>query len=119
MAGIAPFSREQISSIYRMNLFLDKFPPTVDLAVDKLLEHLSFAERTRLANMDETALIQFHRSYGRFLQTEFRIAGNDPLLASCRRAARLETITAEQASLIILKALQKRILAGNVLKLVR
>jgi len=102
-----------------MNSFLDKFPPTVDLIVDKLMENLSFADKTRLANMNEAALIQFHRSYGPFLRTEFRIAGNDPLLASCKRIARLETITAEQASLLIVKALQQRILAGNVLKVVK
>ena len=102
-----------------MNSFIDKFPPTVDLIVDKLMETLSFADKTRLANMNEAALIQFHRSYGRFLRTEFRIAGNDPLLASCERIARLETITAEQASLLILKTLQQRILAGNVLKVVK
>lgn len=102
-----------------MNSFQDKFPPTVEQAVDKLLEHLSFAERTRLANMDTAGLIQFHRSYGLFLRTEFRIAGNDPLLSSCRHAAHLKTITPEQASMVILKALQHRIQAGSVLRVVK
>ena len=101
-----------------MNYFLDKFPPTVEQVVDRLAAELSFAEKTRLANMNAKALADFHRSYGIFLRTEFRLPGNDPLLRSCMQTARLNTITPEQASMVILKALQQRVLTGNVLKIV-
>ena len=102
-----------------MNTFLDKFPSTVDKVVDKLVADMTFAEKTRLANMDEAALIRFHRSYGLFLRTEFRLPGNDPLMKSCLAAAYLKTITPEQASFVILKELQKRLLAENTLKVVK
>ena len=102
-----------------MDYFLDKFPPSVDKVVDKLLVDMSFADRTRLANMNESALIRFHRSYGIFLRNEFRLPGNDPLMKSCMSAATVTTITPEQASYVILKELQKRLQAGNILKVIK
>lgn len=102
-----------------MNYFLDKFPPTVEKVVDKLLVDMTFADRTRLANMNETALVRFHNSYGLFLRNEFRLPGNDPLMTSCMSTASVKTITPEQASYVILKELQKRLLAGNTLKVVK
>ena len=102
-----------------MNYFLDKFPPTVEKVVDKLVVDMTFADRTRLANMNESALARFHRSYGIFLRNEFRLPGNDPLMKSCMSTATLKTITPEQASYVILKELQKRLLAGNTLKVIK
>ena len=102
-----------------MSDFLEKFPPSVEKVVDKLEAEMSFADRTRLANMDETALIRFHRSYGLFLRTEFRLPGNDPLMQSCLSKSYMKTITPEQASFVILKELQKRLQSGNTLKVVK
>lgn len=102
-----------------MNYFLDKYPPSVEKAVDKLAVDMTFADRTRLANMNEAALIKFHRSYGIFLRNEFRLPGNDPLMKSCMSTAYLKTITPEQASYVILKELQKRLQAGNTLKVIK
>ncbi len=102
-----------------MNYFLDKFPPTVAKAVDKLAEDMTFADKTRLANMNESALIRFHHSYGIFLRNEFRLPGNDPLMKSCMFTANVKTITPEQASYVILRELQKRLLRGNTLKVIK
>ena len=102
-----------------MNYFLEKFPPSVDKAVDKLVADMTFADRTRLANMDEAALVNFHASYGLFLRTELRLPGNDPLMKSCMAEAFMKTITPAQASFVILKAMQKRLLAGHTLKVVK
>lgn len=102
-----------------MNYFLDKFPPTVEKVVDQLVAEMTFADKTRLANMNEAALIKFHRSYGIFLRHEFRLPGNDPLMRSCMSIAFLKTITPEQASFAILKELQKRLMADNILKVIK
>jgi len=102
-----------------MNYFLDKFPPSVDKVVDKLAVDMTFADKTRLANMNEAALIRFHQSYGIFLRNEFRLPGNDPLMKSCMSTATVRTITPEQASYVILKELQKRLIAGNALKVIK
>lgn len=102
-----------------MDTFLDKFPPSVDRVVEKLVADMSFADKTRLANMDEAGLIRFHQAYGHFIRTEFRLPGNDPLMQSCRTAGHMKVMTAEQASYLILKKLQERLLAGNILKIVK
>lgn len=102
-----------------MTYFLDKFPPSVEKAVERLVTDMTFADKSRLANMDEAALVRFHHSYGIFLRSEFRLPGNDPLMKSCMAAASVTSITAEQASYVILRALQRRLLAGNALKLVK
>jgi hypothetical protein len=102
-----------------MDTFLDKFPPTVEKAVQKLISDMSFADKTRLANMDEAALVTFHRSYGIFIRREFRLPGNSLLMESCMACGYLTSITAEQASYVILKELQKQVLSGSVLRVVR
>jgi hypothetical protein len=102
-----------------MSYFLDKFPPSVDKVVDKLMVDMTFADKTRLANMSEASLIRFHQSYGIFLRNEFRLPGNDPLMKSCMSTAAVKTITPEQASYVILKELQKRLMAGNALKVIK
>ena len=102
-----------------MDTFLDKFPPSVESAVEKLLNDMSFAEKTRLANMNEAALIKFHQSYGRFIRTEFRLPGNDPLMQSCMDVGYMKKITAEQASFVIVKAMHAKLQQVNVLKIVK
>jgi hypothetical protein len=102
-----------------MNYFLDKFPPTVDKVVDKLAVDMTFADKTRLANMSEAALIRFHQSYGIFLRNEFRLPGNDPLMKSCMSTAYLKNDHAGTSLVCILKELQKRLLAGNTLKVIK
>ena len=116
---LSPVMVERERMVPPLDMFLDKFPPTVEKAVDRLAVDMTFADRTRLANMSEAALIKFHQSYGIFLRTEFRLPGNDLLMQSCLSSAYLKTISAEQASYVILKALQKRLLAGNTLKVVK
>ena len=102
-----------------MDLFLEKFPPTVEQSVEKLIADMTFADKSRLANMNEAALIRFHDSYGIFLRNEFRLPGNEPLMKSCRDTGYLKTITPEQASYVIVKALQLRLLKEHTLKLVK
>jgi len=102
-----------------MDFFLDKFSPTVEKAVEKLMSDMTFADKTRLANMDEAALATFHRSYGIFIRNEFRLPGNTPLMESCKTSGYVTSITAEQASYVILKELQKQLVAGNTLKVVK
>jgi Domain of unknown function (DUF6794) len=102
-----------------MDLFKEKFPPTVELAVDKILSDLSRIDRTKIANMDEKRLATFHMSYGIFLKNEFRLWGNEPLLKSCCEISGLEKVNPDQASFIILKELQKKLRDTEVLKLVK
>jgi len=102
-----------------MNLFKEKFPPTVELAVDRILSDLSVRDRTKIANMNEKKLIEFHISFGIFIKNEFRLWGNEPLLKSCCDVSGLSKTNPDQASYIILQELQKKINEGDVLKVVK
>jgi hypothetical protein len=102
-----------------VNWFTDKFPTTVEAAVDKLIEDMSFKEKTWIANMNEEKLSAFHASYGIFLRNEFRLWGNEPLLRSCREISGLEKIDAQRASYVILKEMQRKLQGTNVLRVVK
>ena len=102
-----------------MELFKKKFPPTVEMAVEKILDDLSRRDKTKIANMDERDLIIFNQSYGIFIKNEFRLWGNTPLLKSCCEISGLKSVNPDQASFIILKELQRRIQDTNVLKVVK
>jgi len=102
-----------------MDLFKEKFPPTVDLSVEKLFSSLSRIDQTRIANMDEKRLAMFHQSYGIFIKNEFRLWSNTPLLKSCCEVSGLKKVNPDQASYIILKELQKKIQNSDVLKVVK
>ena len=103
-----------------MDYFTDKFPTTIEAAVNKLIEDMPFKDRTWIANLNEEKLIAFHASYGIFLRNEFRLWGNGPLLQSCREMAGMKEIDANQASYVILKETQRRLLQStSVLKVVK
>ena len=101
------------SSIY------EKFPRSLEDAVDRLVSDLSFADKTRIANMSEDRLVEFHKSYGSYIRTEFRLPGNDPLMRSCEAVSGLRMINGVQASYVILKALWNRLQGANVLRVVK
>jgi len=101
------------------NLVSEKYPKTVEAAVDKLLAGMSFQDKTRVANMGPGKLVDLHRAFGGQIQLEFRLPGNDPLMESCGEYAGLLELSGDQAAYIILKALWARLQTSNVLKVVK
>ena len=101
------------------NSVFEKFPRTVDAAAEKLLEGMSFQDKTRVANMGMEKLVELHRAFGGQIQLEFRLPGNDPLMKSCAAHAGLPEISGEQASYVILKVSWAKLQTANVLKVVK
>ena len=97
----------------------EKFPRTVEAAVEKLLEGMSFQDKTRVANMGPEKLVELHKAFGGPIQIEFRLPGNDPLMKSCAEFAGLPELSGEQASYVILKILWAKLQTSNVLKVVK
>ena len=97
----------------------EKFPRTVDAAVDKLLEGMTFQDKTRVANMGPGKLVELHTAFGGPIRTEFRLPGNDLLMRSCAEIAALPELSGEQASYVILKVLWAKLQTSNVLKVVK
>jgi len=51
----------------------NKRPSTVDEAVDLLIEELSFGDRTIIANMRESDLVNLDLVFGMRIKVEFRL----------------------------------------------
>jgi len=101
------------------NSIFEKFPRTVEAAVDKLLEGMTFQDRTRVANMGPEKLVDLHRSFGGQIQLEFRLPGNGPLMKSCAECAGLPELSGNQAAYVILKALWAKLQTSDVLRVVK
>jgi hypothetical protein len=97
----------------------EKFPRTVDAAVDKLLEGMTFQDKTRVANMGPEKLVDLHRAFGGQIQMELRLPGNEPLMKSCGEQAGLPELSGEQATYVILKVLWAKLQTSDVLKVVK
>ena len=102
-----------------MNTLSKKFPRTIEAAVEKLLEDMSRRDQTRVANMIETKLVEFHINYGIYIKNELRLWGNEPLMEACKELAGVGRLSPDQASYIILKELQDKLLQSDVLRVVK
>jgi hypothetical protein len=98
---------------------IEKFPKTVDAAVDKLIESMTFQDKTRVANMGPEKLVALHRAFGGQIQLEFRLPGNDPLMKSCAEHAGLPELSGDQAAYVLIKKLWTRLQTSDVLKVVK
>lgn len=101
------------------DLVSERYPKTVGAAVDKLLEGMTFQDKSRVANMGPEKLVDLHRAFSGQIQIEFRLPGNDPLMKSCVEYAGLPELSGDQAAYIILKALWAKLQTLNVLKVVK
>ncbi|MEN8245940.1 MAG: DUF6794 domain-containing protein [Thermodesulfobacteriota bacterium] len=102
-----------------MNTLSKKFPRTIEAAVEKILENMSRRDQTRVANMNETKLVEFHINYGIYIKNELRLWGNEPLMDACKQLAGVNRLSPDQASYIILKELQDKLLQSDVLRVVK
>jgi len=96
-------------------------PRTVDRAVNILLSELSFKDKTRLVNMPKEKLTDLRLSLGKNISDTFRLGDeNKDLLKSCRFLSESGRFVEEDAVLIIIKELWKRLKKKtNVLRIVK
>lgn len=102
-----------------MDSVLRRFPDTVDKAADLLMADLSYSDKSRLANMPEKGIVQFHARIGALIRARFRIPGNDPLVKDCANVSGLSGVSPEQASFIIFKTMIQKVKQGNVMTLIK
>jgi len=109
------------SSLNSNSFSLPNLPRTVDMAVNILLSELSFKDKTRLVNMHEKKLTDLRLSLGKNINDTFRLGDeNEDLLKSCRFLSETGRFRKEDAPLIIIKALWKKLKKKtNVLRIVK
>ncbi|MBT8358098.1 MAG: hypothetical protein HKO79_05910 [Desulfobacterales bacterium] len=109
------------SAVNNHSTSTSNLPRTVDRAVNVLLSELSFKDKTRLANMSENKLPDLRMSLGKNIRETFRLGEeNKDLLKSCRFLAESGRFSEEDAPLIIIKELWKKLKKKtNVLRIVK
>ena len=98
----------------------ENFPQTVDQAVEKFLVKLSLRDKTIIANIPEENLLDLPNFLEENLRNEFRLWLTNPrLLNSCRSKAEKEDLGEIDASLVIVKALWRKLQTTNILRIVK
>ena len=98
----------------------ENLPQTVDQAVYKLLGKLSLRDKTIIANIPEENLDDLYHSLEVYIRNEFSLwLSNEVLLDSCRSASGMKNLDEHSASLVILKALWRKLQTTNVLRIVK
>lgn len=95
-------------------------PKTVEEAVDRLIDELSLKDKTTIGNMAEDELINLHISLGEYIRNEFGLwSGNDDLMSSCCAIAKIDKISEDTASTIIIEKLWERLRETHKLRVVK
>ncbi len=92
-------------------------PKTVEQAVDILISRMALKEKSKLANTPENELAVLSLSTS--ISNEFLRNGNKALVESCRAAAGEDDLQKNDVSIVIVKALWKKLQETNVLRIVK
>ncbi len=97
-----------------------KFPRTVEQAVEKLLGKLSLRDKTMIANIPEENLLDLYNSLDENLQNELKLWLKRPeLLASCRAKTERGERDPIDAVSVIITALWHKLQTTNVLRIIK
>ncbi|MFH1081667.1 MAG: DUF6794 domain-containing protein [Pseudomonadota bacterium] len=92
------------------------YPKTVAEAVEALHANMSLNEEFMLAYMDEVNIIDLHMSLGHDIRENFGLwAGNEELLESCRSESGNPDLHIDDASMVIVRSLWKKVKASNIM----
>ena len=94
-------------------------PQTVDDAVTRLTHEMSLKDKSTIANMKETDLVDLHFSLGLSIRNRFLYPRNEQLLESCRFMSKDKYLHWDQASTIIIKKLWETLKATHKLRTVK
>jgi hypothetical protein len=98
----------------------ERFPATVDQAVDKLKATLPLKDRTLMANMTSSELIRLRSGLGEYIKQQFGLySGNTALLESCAEKGSLLRPIPDEACLVILRSLWEDLRATHRLRIVK
>jgi len=95
-------------------------PKTVDEAVNQLLPVMSLRDKTTLANMTEDNLPILKSTLGQYIRNRLTLWCVTPeLLKSCMSHAGKTTLNRDEASMVIIRELWKKLKKTHVLRVVR
>ena len=96
-----------------------ELPKTVEETVDRLVIETALKDKTTLANIEETDLIALHFTLGIYIRNKYLYPRNKKLLESCRQKALDKYLHWDQASMVIIKELWRRLRQSHKLRIVK
>ena len=94
-------------------------PKAVEEAVDRLVAEMALKDKTTLANKEEADLIELNFSLGIHIRNKYLYPRNEKLLESCRQKGMDKYLHWDQASLVIIKELWRRLRESHILRIVK
>jgi hypothetical protein len=95
---------------------ISNLPQNVDEAVDSLFANMSLNDEILLASMNEEDLIDAHFALAYHIRHEFGLwTGNEALMESCRSVSGDPDLHTDDASMVIIKALWKKVKKSNIM----
>lgn len=95
-------------------------PQTVQEAVDRLIDALSFKDKTTIANLAEVELSVLDSTLGEYIRNEFNLwTDNHPLFGSCCFIAKKDKLSEDEAAFLIIRELWKKLRQSHKLRIVK
>lgn len=95
-------------------------PKTVEAAVERLLLELALRDKTMIAHMKAEELASIKESLGGHIRDRYGLGEeNGELMASCRKAARSKILDPDEAGMVIIRALWKRLKETHLLRIIK
>ena len=95
-------------------------PKKVEEAVNRLITGLSIKSRAQIANMAAGDLFYLNQTFGKYIREHYGLGAKDSeLMKSCRFLAKERDLREEGASLLIIRALWKKLQKTHALRVVK
>lgn len=97
-----------------------KFPETVNEAVECLIDELPQIDKLRISSLGKYKLMYLYFPLGLQIRNNFCLwTGNEKLMQSCREISREEDLHVDDASLVIIEELWKKLKTINQIRVVK
>jgi hypothetical protein len=98
----------------------ENMPPTVEEAVEMLIDQLPLKQKATIANMDESELIKLKPSLGKYILNKFDLGfGNEKLTKSCLTQANFPLHSEDDAAAVIVKELWRKLKETHKLRIIK
>ena len=96
------------------------FPKTLNEAVERLMSTMPMKEKSVMAKTEENRLASLSPALRRYIGDNFGLfSGNKELLQSCRYMAKKYELSGEEACMLIIKELWRRLRETHILRVIK
>ena len=123
LLGLVKAQSGSLPTDHDMDEYLEKLPvppKTVDEAVDRLIEDLDLSDKVKIANMDLDDLVNLHSNLHLYFKNALGLwSGNTELLESCCSISKEPVHNENEAAVVILGVLWKKLNESHTLRVVK